>query len=57
MDYVRETLKLAKQGTNSAFQGKEPWQIVAITTTSVLSTVWLYEFLFTKDEGWYSNFL
>ena len=39
-----------QSGINKLFVNKEPWQIVVITTTSVLSAVWLYEFL-NKDES------
>lgn len=40
---------LVQSSINKLFVNKEPWQIVVITTTSVLSAVWLYEFL-NKDE-------
>ncbi|XP_076165683.1 sphingosine-1-phosphate lyase [Ptiloglossa arizonensis] len=35
---------------NNWFQGKEPWQIVTITSTTVLATVWLWNFVF-QDES------
>lgn len=34
---------------NTLFARKEPWQIVAITTTTTLLVVWIYEFL-QKEE-------
>ena len=39
-----------QNSVNKLFINKEPWQIVIITTTSVLSAVWIYEFL-NKDES------
>nr|XP_003704170.1 PREDICTED: sphingosine-1-phosphate lyase [Megachile rotundata]XP_012142599.1 PREDICTED: sphingosine-1-phosphate lyase [Megachile rotundata]XP_012142600.1 PREDICTED: sphingosine-1-phosphate lyase [Megachile rotundata] len=35
---------------NNYFQGKEPWQIVTITSTTVLTSVWLWNFVF-QDES------
>lgn len=35
---------------NTLFARKEPWQIVAITTTTTLLVVWFYEFL-QKEES------
>lgn len=35
---------------NNSFQNKEPWQIVTITTTTVLGTVWIWNFVF-QDES------
>ncbi|XP_076241348.1 sphingosine-1-phosphate lyase [Calliopsis andreniformis] len=39
-----------KEFLNNHFQGKEPWQIVTITSTTVLATVWLWNFIF-QDES------
>ncbi|XP_050295016.1 sphingosine-1-phosphate lyase [Anthonomus grandis grandis] len=50
MDTVRAVLDLLKSGINITFSGKEPWQIVSITTSSVLFIVWLYDFL-DRDES------
>ncbi|XP_059611916.1 sphingosine-1-phosphate lyase [Phlebotomus argentipes] len=50
MDLVRDTGKLVADRVNFALQSREPWQIVVITTTTVLSGVWLYEF-FSQEEG------
>lgn len=41
----------SKNFVNDAFRGKEPWQIVATTSATVLATVWLYNFLFDDEEG------
>ncbi|XP_046738089.1 sphingosine-1-phosphate lyase [Diprion similis] len=40
---------------NSSFKDKEPWQIVTITTTTVLATVWLWEYCFDDDESLYDR--
>ncbi|XP_031829394.1 sphingosine-1-phosphate lyase [Nomia melanderi] len=39
-----------KEFLNNTFQGKEPWQIVTITSTTLLTTVWLWNFIF-QDES------
>ncbi|CAH1132993.1 unnamed protein product [Ceutorhynchus assimilis] len=49
MDKVRLPLDILKNSVNVVFTGKEPWQIVSITTSSVLLIVWLYDFL-DRDE-------
>lgn len=36
---------------NYFFQNKEPWQIVTVTTTTVLGTVWIWDFIFCQDES------
>lgn len=35
---------------NDVFKEKEPWQIVTITTTTLLTSIWLWDFLF-QDES------
>ncbi|XP_012283543.1 sphingosine-1-phosphate lyase [Orussus abietinus] len=35
---------------NNAFQDKEPWQIVTITSTTVFTIIWLRDFIF-QDES------
>lgn len=35
---------------NHSFQNKEPWHIVSITATTVLGTVWIWNFIFCQDE-------
>ncbi|XP_033215044.1 sphingosine-1-phosphate lyase [Belonocnema kinseyi] len=35
---------------NDAFKEKEPWQIVTITTTSLLTAIWLWDLIF-QDES------
>ncbi|XP_076677403.1 sphingosine-1-phosphate lyase [Andrena cerasifolii] len=39
-----------KEFINNYFQGKEPWQIVTITSTTVLTTVWLWNFVFQEES-------
>ncbi|XP_045465910.1 sphingosine-1-phosphate lyase [Harmonia axyridis] len=50
MDFVKVPLNQAKLGINQIFVGKEPWQIVTITTSSVLLLSWLYGFIFDDDS-------
>ncbi|XP_058812882.1 sphingosine-1-phosphate lyase [Topomyia yanbarensis] len=47
-------LQLVTGPIDRALAGKAPWQIVAITTTTVLSFVWLWDLL-SEDEGVYSR--
>lgn len=47
---AKEALTVLTRHTNLIFKNREPWQIVAITATSVLSTVWLWNFL-NQDES------
>lgn len=48
MDYIKLPINFAKESVNSAFVNKQPWQIVAITASSVLFSTWLYGFLFEE---------
>ncbi|KAG6800804.1 sphingosine-1-phosphate lyase [Apis mellifera caucasica] len=43
-------LNSVKQLINSYFKSKEPWQIVAITSTTILTSIWLWNFIF-QDES------
>ncbi|XP_050449057.1 sphingosine-1-phosphate lyase [Cataglyphis hispanica] len=36
---------------NNVFQNKEPWQIVTMTSTATLVTVWLWNFIFCQDKN------
>lgn len=47
---AKDAICLLTRHTNSIFKNREPWQIVAITATSVLSTVWLWNLL-NQDES------
>nr|CAH7728754.1 unnamed protein product [Callosobruchus chinensis] len=50
MDLIKQPLNFFKGTINNQFSGKEPWQIVTITTSTILITVWLYE-LVHQDES------
>lgn len=50
MDLVTLPVRSLKAAINSNFADKEPWQIVTITTSSVLASVWLWDFL-CQDES------
>jgi hypothetical protein len=43
-------MDVVKAQINALFAKKEPWQIAAITTSSTLFVVWLYQFV-TKEES------
>lgn len=49
MDIVTFPARTLKIFINSYFAEKEPWQIVTFTTSSVLLTIWLWDFL-NQDE-------
>ncbi|KAK9891728.1 hypothetical protein WA026_016524 [Henosepilachna vigintioctopunctata] len=51
MDIIKVPVNQAKQGINQCFIGKEPWQIVSITASSVLLVSWFYGFIFNNDES------
>lgn len=48
---VMNVLQCVKGGINRSFDGKEPWQIVTITTSTVLIVVWCYDLLFLHNES------
>lgn len=50
MDILKMHLEFLKNGVNNVFQGKEPWQIASITTSTVLFLVWLHDFV-NRDES------
>ncbi|XP_058453718.1 sphingosine-1-phosphate lyase-like [Malaya genurostris] len=51
---LKTHLQLVTGPVDRVFAGKAPWQIVAITTTTVLGAVWLWELL-NEDESIYSR--
>ncbi|XP_062535950.1 sphingosine-1-phosphate lyase [Armigeres subalbatus] len=51
---LKAHLQLVTAPVDRAFAGKAPWQIVAITTSSVLGVIWLWELL-SEDESLYSR--
>lgn len=50
MDNLGDSLHFLTRQINAIFANREPWQIATITATTVLSTVWLWEF-FNQDES------
>lgn len=50
MEFVSLPVTTLKNVINNQFSSKEPWQIVTITTSTVLVSVWIYEFIF-QDES------
>lgn len=51
---VRDSTLALRGAVNGAFANREPWQIAAITTTTVLGIVWLWNILI-QDESIYSR--
>lgn len=49
---AKDAICLVTRQTNLIFKNREPWQIVAITATSVLSTVWLWNLLNQDESVW-----
>lgn len=49
MDRVCDGLKLVRGTVNGAFGNREPWQIAAITATTVLGSVYVWDVL-SQDE-------
>ncbi|KAF7274077.1 hypothetical protein GWI33_013237 [Rhynchophorus ferrugineus] len=50
MDVVKIPFNTLKEAINSAFSGKQPWQIVSFTTSAVLFVVWLYDFVDREES-------
>lgn len=50
MDPIKSSLNTFRIGINGRFASKEPWQIITITASTVLLSVWFYEFIF-QDES------
>lgn len=40
----------AKNAINETFKGREPWEIVSMTSMTILASIWLYNFIF-QDES------
>uniref|UniRef100_T1P9B9 sphinganine-1-phosphate aldolase n=1 Tax=Musca domestica TaxID=7370 RepID=T1P9B9_MUSDO len=49
-----ECSKLITENINRLFANREPWQVATITTTAVLSSVWLWSFI-NQDESIYTR--
>lgn len=52
-DKIKEGGKVVAGAVNNLFRNKEPWQIVVITTGTIVSTIYLYDLL-NQDECKYS---
>lgn len=52
---IRDSAEALRVSINGALVNREPWQVVAITTTSVLSAVWLWNLVFNQDENLYQR--
>lgn len=50
MDLVNNGLLLTKNTVNNLFGQCEPWQVASITASSVLSSIWIWNFVF-QDES------
>lgn len=50
---IKDTAEALRVAINGSFGDREPWQIAAITTTSVLSAVWFWNVLWNQDESLY----
>ncbi|XP_063703316.1 sphingosine-1-phosphate lyase isoform X2 [Culicoides brevitarsis] len=51
---IRDSTLALRGAVNGAFANREPWQVAAITTTTVLSLVWLWS-LINQDESIYTR--
>lgn len=51
---LKDSAEALRVTVNGAFANREPWQIVAMTTTSVLSAVWLWNVI-NQDESLYQR--
>lgn len=47
---ARSVPSVAKTTLNEALKDREPWEIVAMTSSSILAAVWFYNFVF-QEEG------
>lgn len=50
MDLVSNSLSFTKNAVNNLFGPREPWQVASITASSLLTSIWLWNFLF-QDES------
>lgn len=54
MNLLLSQTSILRDFVNECLKGKEPWQIVTMTTSVVLTTVWMYHQIF-HDESMYHN--
>lgn len=57
MDLIKSPYHLLQSSVNNAFASKEPFHLITITATSVLATVWFYEYIFEGNEGNIKNLI
>uniref|UniRef100_A0A1B6H4D6 sphinganine-1-phosphate aldolase n=1 Tax=Cuerna arida TaxID=1464854 RepID=A0A1B6H4D6_9HEMI len=50
MEKIGSTLLSLQTNVNTSLSNRQPWQLVAITSLTVLSSVWVWQFLF-QDES------
>lgn len=50
MENVALSVGTLKKSINGHFAGQEPWRIVTVTATSVLASVWLWNFVFQQES-------
>ncbi|KAF5307262.1 hypothetical protein FQR65_LT06978 [Abscondita terminalis] len=50
MDLITTPFNIFKSTINNQFATKEPWQIVTITTSTILLSAWIYDFIFKEES-------
>lgn len=50
MELINNGLSIAKSTVNHLFGQCEPWQVASITASTVVSSIWLWNFVF-QDES------
>lgn len=51
MELVNNGLLFTKKSVNNLFgQRREPWQVASITASSILTSIWIWNFVF-QDES------
>lgn len=50
MELINNGLSLTKATVNNLFGQCEPWQIASITASTIVSSIWLWNFVF-QDES------
>lgn len=49
MDIIKSPFAILKAAINNGFKDKEPWQIVTVTTSTVLLTICMWETLHHEE--------
>lgn len=50
MELVINGFLLTKNSINNLFGQREPWQVASITASSLLTSIWIWNFVF-QDES------